>query len=361
MFETITAIEEIGEVDTYDLEIDSPYHNYYANGICVSNSHSVSYGFIAMQTLYLKHYHPAEFYTALLNNAKGTGTKEEQQEWMENTIASAISKGLIVKPPSRSSQWICSITGENEITMGFSMINGFGEVAYQELTELVRMKGKELSTISRTAFFELPFSKFNKTAFESCLKAGVFDDWSNSREYLLALKTKKRKKIADPQQMTVFNMEEIEIGMRMDDTKYQATTAFQKLEQFIQVCGFDIEHIERIAKIKKSIAAKTSKTSESVDAFTNFHGDGTYYFFLNDIKYLKTKTNKDYLELSVGDGISKTKLRIFEPMMERIAPELERKAVYMTQFVQNEKGFKNIKRNAKFKKIVHAYGDEVIT
>ena len=30
-------------------------------------------GFIAMQTLYLKHYHPTEFYAALLNNAKGSG------------------------------------------------------------------------------------------------------------------------------------------------------------------------------------------------------------------------------------------------------------------------------------------------
>lgn len=350
----IDTFKQLNEVETYDLEIDSPHHNFYANGICVSNSHSVSYGFIAMQTLYLKHYHPTAFYTALLNNASGSGDKEDEQAWMENTIASAISKGIAVKPPSRKSKWECSVTADHEITLGFSMINGFGEVAHAELMDLISMK-KGLDTMSMTAFFELPFSKFNKSAFEACLKAGVFDDWSNSRDYLLFLKTKKKKKAIDPKQTTAFDMEEISIGVRMDDTKYQPMTEEERLAQFIEVCGFDIRHIERVANIKKSI----QKKGASVEAVTSFHGDDSYYFFLNDIRYLKTKDNKDYLQLIVGDGISKTKLHVFEPMVDKIAPELERNAVYLTQFVKNEKGFINMKRNCKFKKIVHAYADEV--
>ena len=63
----------------------------------------------------------------------------------------------------------------------------------------------------------------------------------------------------------------------------------------------------------------------------------------------------------MGDGISKTKLHVFEPMVERIVNDLERNAVYLTQFVQNEKGFINMKRNCKFKKIVHAYSTDIIT
>lgn len=358
-WDNVMDMESIGEVDTYDLEIDSPHHNFYANGVCVSNSHSVAYGFIAMQTLYLKHYHPAEFYAALLNNAKPTAKEEKVRIWMENTIASAISKGIAVKTPSRGSKWLCSTTGPMEVTLGFSMIKGFGEVAHQELMELIAPKKKPLEELSMTAFFELPFSKFNKSAFSACLKAGVFDDWSNSREYLLFLKTKKKKKTIDPQQLTAFDMETISIGTRMDDTKYLPTTDEEKLSQFIEVCGFDMRHIERIANIKRSIEEKAAKTSVSIEPITNFNGDGPYYFFLNDIRYLKTKTQKDYLELTVGDGISKTKLRIFEPMMEKISSELERNAVYMTQFVQNDKGFKNIKRGAKFKKIVHAYASEL--
>ena len=347
-------------MDTYDLEIDSPYHNFYANGICVSNSHSVSYSFITMQTLYLKHYHPTEFYTSLLNNAKSTGKDHEKKAWLEHTIASAFSKGIRVKPPSRKSQWKCSTNGNKEINLGFSMVKGFGEVAHKELMDLLALKKKSFEDISLTAFMELPLSKFNKTSFEACLKAGMFDDWGNSREYLLFLKTKKKKKIVDPHQMTAFDMEEISIGTRVDDTKYQLTSESEKLEQFIEVCGFDMPHIERVAKIKKAIEEKANQKSTAINAVNNFTEEGAYYFFLTDIRYLKTKANKDYLELTVGDGIAKTKLRVFEPMAEKIAPDLERNAVYMTQFTKNEKGFINMKRGAKFKKIVHAYNAELV-
>ena len=48
-------------------------------GYSFNKSHSLSYSYLAMQTLYLKHYHPTEFYTALLNHPK-SGNKREQIE-----------------------------------------------------------------------------------------------------------------------------------------------------------------------------------------------------------------------------------------------------------------------------------------
>lgn len=62
MFERINKIEYIGEKETMDLEIDSKFHNFYANDICVSNSHSFAYSVLALRTLYLKRYYPIEFY-----------------------------------------------------------------------------------------------------------------------------------------------------------------------------------------------------------------------------------------------------------------------------------------------------------
>ena len=64
-FEEIVECVELGDEETLDLEIDSEFHNFYANDVCVSNSHCVSYSYIACQTLFLKHYYPTEFYTAL--------------------------------------------------------------------------------------------------------------------------------------------------------------------------------------------------------------------------------------------------------------------------------------------------------
>ncbi|MFA5652466.1 MAG: hypothetical protein WC933_03825, partial [Candidatus Paceibacterota bacterium] len=104
-FEKIIEIEEIGEVETYDLEIDSEFHNYYANDVCVSNSHSVSYSYITAQTLFLKHYYPTEFYVALLNHPKSNNNKEKEKQWVQSAILSAMSKGIEIVPPTIQSNW----------------------------------------------------------------------------------------------------------------------------------------------------------------------------------------------------------------------------------------------------------------
>ena len=112
---------------------------------------------------------------------------------MAAAIASAMSKGITIKKPSRKSGWNWTVTGDHEISMGFSGINGLGDIAYKELLDLVASSKKGLHEISMVEFFDLPFSKFNKSAFEACVKAGVFDEWSSSREFLYSMKNKKRK------------------------------------------------------------------------------------------------------------------------------------------------------------------------
>ena len=360
MFEEIIKIEEVGEVETYDLEIDNEFHNFYANNICVSNSHSVAYAYIAMQTLYLKCYYPEEFYCSLLNNTKNGGSLEEKKEWMTKTIASAVAKGLKVLPPSRKSKWDCTITNEHEITLGFSLVKAFGEVAYEELMSLVENTGNTLETIKMSAFFSLPFSKFNKSAFGACLKAGVFDEWSSSREYLASLKAKKRKK-TDPNQGMLFDINEIQSGLRSDSSVNPPTNEMEKITSFEEVCGFDLNFINRVARINKAILEKSEKEKTHIDPITAFNDSGDYFFFVHDIRYLMTQKNTEYLEIKVGDGVTTTKIRAFGDLAQKLKPELQKGAVYLSQFVENDKGFVNFKRNAKFKMIVEPAGDKLLT
>lgn len=63
----IIAFEEVGECDTYDLEVEHTDHQYYlANGILTSNSHAVSYSLISFQCAWLFNYYPAEWMAAYL-------------------------------------------------------------------------------------------------------------------------------------------------------------------------------------------------------------------------------------------------------------------------------------------------------
>lgn len=348
-FEEIISVEEIGEVETYDLEIDSEFHNYYANDICVSNSHSTAYAYLAMQTLYLKHYYPTEFYTALLNHPKTSGGKEKEKAWLAAAIASAMSKGIKISPPSRKSGWNWTMTGEKEISMGFSGINGLGDVAYNELIELLKQRGKTLQTISISEFFDLPFSKFNKKAFESCVKAGVFDEWSESRQYLLSLKDKKKKKLMNPNQMSLFDMSSSEFDIKTDDIgQYPRTTESEKRLDFIEVCNFDLEKIQFMMKVKIEVNKKAKKPLENI---INFEEPDWYFFVLEEYKVLTSQTGNEYLQLRVGDGINSINLRAFSPLSKKMLPDLVPNGVYVARFEKNEGGFLNFAKNTQFKKV----------
>lgn len=318
-------------------------------GYSFNRSHSVSYTYLSMQTLYLKHYYPTEFYTALLNHPKTSGGKDRERAWLGTAIASAMSKGIDVKPPSRRSGWNWTMTGDKEISMGFQAINGLGDVAYEELMNLLNLRGKTLDSIGVSEFFDLPFSKFNKSAFESCLKAGVFDEWSESREFLKSLKEKKKKKLVDANQMSLFDMGSSDFDIKTDDIgTYQRTTEGQKRAEFIDVCGFDIEKISNVMKIKEAVNKKSKRPLENI---LNFENDDWYFFILEDFKTMQTKTGKEYLILDVGDGMSRMSIRAFGYMVKKIMPDLVVGGVYVAKFDRSDGKFINFARNTQFKKI----------
>ncbi len=316
-------------------------------GYSFNRSHAVCYGYLAMRTLYLKHYYTTEFYTSLLNHPKTSGGKEKEQAWLASAIAAAMSRGIKILPPSIKSGYHWTMTGDKEISMGFSGINGLGDIAYKELVNLLTSREKNLETIKVAEFFELPFSKFNKTAFESCVKAGVFDDWSESRAHLNSLKEKKKKKV-NPKQLFMFDMGGEEFDIKIDASQFPKTTPEDKRAGFMEVCNFDLEKIERITNVKININKKSKRPIENI---INFENDDWYFFILEDVKEAVAKTGTKFLTLKVGDGIGYTSLRIFSPMADKIRPDLKIGGVYVSKFEKNKGGFINFIRNAQFKKI----------
>jgi len=326
-------------------------------GYSFNKSHSLSYSYLAMQTLFLKHYYPTEFYTALLNHPK-SGTKEKQQQWIASAIASAMSKGIVIKRPSRKSGWEWTMTGEHEISMGFSGINGLGPIAYEEMLQLIEDipvdKGqpkKNLETVNMSTFMRLPFSKFNKGAFTACLKAGVFDDWGESREQLLAIKQKKKKKVA-ANQGVLFDMNDssFDIPLQKETSKYPPTSEAIKRIDFIEVCNFDLEKIKYVLDIKNDVN-KRAKRDKPVETVINFDDNDYYIFVVETFRLMQGKTGKDYLTMKVGDGISFTTLRAFEPTVQDLLPVLATNGIYVAEFVKNEKGYINFKRGTRIVRV----------
>lgn len=326
-------------------------------GYSFNLSHCLSYSYIASQTLFLKHYYPTEFYAALFNHPKkgsGTDAKEKERIWLTSALAAAMSKGIKILPPSKKSGWDWTMTGDKEISMGFSGINGLGDKAYDELMNLIAKSGETFSSIKLHKFFNLPFSVFNKTAFGVCVKAGVFDDWSESREYLIELKSKKKKK-ETPGQLALFDLNSDEFNPIIKSDNFPKTTDIEKKVQFVEVCNFDLDKIGEISKIRAELYEKTGRIIESI---LNFSENDYYFFFLDNVQELVSEKGGTYLNIKIGDGISNTGMRVFPSrnkkdtdVYELIKVNAQSKGVFISEFVKNAKGFINFKQNAQFKRI----------
>ena len=230
-------------------------------GYSFNLSHSLSYSYVAAQTLYLKHYYPTEFYCALLNHPKSGNDLEKNKAWLNSAIISTMSKGIKIVPPNRKSNWNWTIIDDKIIAMGYSSINGMGEIAFNEL------KKNKVELMDKEEFFSTKWSKFNKTNFESCLKAGLFDDWSKSREELKEIKQIKYKK---SNQIDLFSGEVdtfLIVAERKIDKNLQKTTDEQRYTDFLEICSLDLNLLNKIASVKEQFMKATGL---NIDSALNF-------------------------------------------------------------------------------------------
>ncbi len=126
----IDEVEDFGLHNSYDLEVDHPDHNFYANGIVVSNSHSDAYAHLTAVTAWLKANHPVPFFTALLKNAKN----EQDPIGEINTIAAELPRfGILFRGPHIIKSELDFSYEGNNIFFGLSHVKGVAEKTIEKL------------------------------------------------------------------------------------------------------------------------------------------------------------------------------------------------------------------------------------
>ena len=314
-------------------------------GYSFNLSHSLSYSYVAMQTLYLKHYYPTEFYCALLNHPKSGNDLEKNKAWLNSAIISTMSKGIKIVPPNRKSNWNWTIIDDKIIAMGYSSINGMGEIAFNEL------KKNKVELMDKEEFFSTKWSKFNKTNFESCLKAGLFDDWSKSREELKEIKQIKYKQT---NQIDLFSGEVdtvLTVAERKIDKNLQKTTDEQRYAEFLEVCSLDLNLLNKIASVKEQFMKATGL---NIDSALNFEDTNKFYYFM--ITHIEKKVaawdGSNYYIITISDGSALKKVTMNNDMYEKLRVILEANCFYVTKFFKNKKGFLNFNSSAPFRKVI---------
>ncbi|MBU2061863.1 MAG: hypothetical protein KKH44_08470, partial [Bacteroidetes bacterium] len=171
----IISIEETEELETYDIELESEPHNFFADDFLVHNSHSFAYAMIGYYCQFLKVYYPTEFICASLT-CGSEGAKE-------GLVKEAYRLGLsIISPKCKISDPFKWVAKNKKLFVPFVEVKGIGQKTALKAAEFEQSKSKPIR-ILRTGFFDSDTKREyigqSKSKFEETLeKIGAFD--SNS-------------------------------------------------------------------------------------------------------------------------------------------------------------------------------------
>lgn len=175
--EKIISIKYLGELPTYDIEVDAENHIFYGNGIATSNSHSYAYAIDAFHSAICKKKDRKKFYEVYLNYAK---FEQASQEEIRELVNDAKLYDIEVTPPRLNNfhEHFTNISkdGKDTVSFGISHIKDVGVNDAKFIFE----SGVNFSSLSWMDILALFGSKgVNKKAFRALTSSGAFSGPAN--------------------------------------------------------------------------------------------------------------------------------------------------------------------------------------
>ena len=163
----IKSIKKLGIQKTIDLEIDHPDHNFYAEGIVTSNSHSISTSYLSALTVYLKYKHPVEYYWSCLIGSDDLADPIGEIKQIQGELNHFNIK--LLPPDILLSQENYSIDGPN-IRSGLKGIKGLSGAALEKLSTFKSSVSNKFALM-----LSLESSKIPVNVVQSLLLSGAMD------------------------------------------------------------------------------------------------------------------------------------------------------------------------------------------
>lgn len=164
----VVSVSSLGICPSRDLEVDHPDHNFYANGVVVSNSHSVAYAYIGYICMWLKTHFPLEWWNSVLENSNNDDLKDSAKHVRDIVIPPEINTALLdfyiiddglgklVFPLNR----VKNVKGAGQFIWDARHPDGTAEVPFLGLEDFYNRVDK---------------TKVNKRVVASLIWAGAFD------------------------------------------------------------------------------------------------------------------------------------------------------------------------------------------
>ena len=175
-----------------------------------NKSHAACYAVVSYRTAYLKAYYPAEFMAATLNSYLGNLDKAPQYIDECKRLGIQILKPDINKSFEKFTVEVNKSEAVGKIRFGLGAIKNVGTVPVENIVAERKENGEYKSF---TDFCErIAETQVNKKCVESLIKAGVFDEFEQTRATLLAsfetimdtIQSGKKKGFNGQVQLTLF-------------------------------------------------------------------------------------------------------------------------------------------------------------
>jgi DNA polymerase-3 subunit alpha len=194
-FFKIKSIKSVGVKETRDLSVDHRDHNFYANNLVTSNSHSISYSAMAALTVYFKFNHSKEFFLALLRMARN-----EQDSLGEISTISQEMKhfGIKLLPPDLAkSKEDFEIEGNN-IRYGLSAVKG---ISKKVIEKMINFRGVYNSKID--LFIAAKQAKISIGVLSALIQAGALESLNTKTRSRMVLEAQTWNILKDKEKVMV--------------------------------------------------------------------------------------------------------------------------------------------------------------
>lgn len=321
-------------------------------GYSFNLAHAECYAYIAYQTLFFKTYYPEYFYAAMIN-------VEDKIETFQEIIADARKNGIEILPHSINKSRYLTTVENGSIRLGYNMIKGMGGAVEDELKELKLHECVDLSEV-----LQKPFKKINSTNLQNLIDLGCFDDFGVERSKIETLKelyqdpkiplwftrTKQKLRIESMPKSLKEHFDEntvvkMAIKSTMDEVPHIALInklipelKVRKISEEViakktektqkELIGFSLVKNPMIAKFENAFALKGILPLKDLEVNPN----NQFYFSVSKKEVKLTKTGKQYLQLTLNDGVSDYKVKCWRVL------DLEEGEAYYGKFKKDQYG-----------------------
>ena len=299
-----------------------------------NKSHAACYAVVAYRTAYLKAYYPAEFMAATLNSFLGNLDKIPQY------IDECKNLGIeILKPEINKSSTKFTVE-DGKIRFGLGSIKNVGTVP---VDNIVKERTEHGEYKSFTDFCErIADEAVNKKCVESLIKAGVFDNFEQTRSTLLAsfeniidvIQSSKKKGFAG--QVSMFELGSNEEKEEMEEMKYKfeeheelsnkELLSIEKEMLGIYISGHPLEKLREQIETQTNINSLEMKKIDEQNSNSEFdteninqeklkYTDGQhvkYAGIITSVKKKYTKNNKIMAFVTIEDLYGQAEVIVFE-------------------------------------------------